>query len=198
MVDSNTLKSYMGKIIDWILYLGLIFASGFFMNDCVDKFKNESTYFEVASEIGEPIKLPTLTICFKPCFKESGLKEFNLTDFQYFLPRNVDFSTKDVFENSAYEIGRDFNLSITYLGDSQIMIDKPSKIEIASVKVEVKTLVTQYLGKCYKIILNGTTSNLLVMLFKIEVSLNKNLVSKPNKVVVSKCDVRVHVASEYN
>ena len=89
MVDSNILKSYASKIIDWVLYLGLIFASGFFMIDCVDKFTKKSTYFEVIASKGEPIPLPTLTVCFKPCFKESGLKKFHLTDFQYILPRTL-------------------------------------------------------------------------------------------------------------
>ena len=185
MVDSNILKIYAFKIIDWVLYLGLIFASGFFMIDCVCKFRDKSTYFEVITSKGEPIPLPTLTVCFKPCFKESGLKEFNLTDFEYILPRNSDFSVQDVFENSVYEIGQDFNFSIEYVKESPIIIDKPSKIEIASIKVEVKALVTQYLGKCYKIILDGSQDKVLVLLLKVKVTLSKTLVSKPDKVMVS-------------
>ena len=185
MVDSNIFKSYASKIFDWVLYLGLIFASGFFMIDSVHKFSDKSTYFEVITRKGEPIPLPTLTVCFKPCFKESGLKEFNLTDFEYILPRKAGFSIQDVFENSVYEIGKDFNFSIGYIKESPVIVDKPSKIDIGSIKVEVKGLVTQYLGKCYKIILDGTQDKLLVMLLNVKVILSKTLISKPNKIMVS-------------
>ena len=186
MVDSNILKSYASKIIDWVLYLGLIFASGFFMSDCVDKFRDKSTYFEVSSQIGQPVELPTLTICFKPCFKESTLEDFRLTHLPYHWKPKSDYSLEDIFEKSSYEIGQDFNISIKYSYDNPIIIDKPSKIAIgSSINVEVRLIVSQHQGKCYKLILKGTEEKMLAMIFIIKVSLSKDLTSKPKQILVS-------------
>ena len=185
MVDSNILKIYAFKIIDWVLYLGLIFASGFFMIDCVQKFKEDSTYYVVSSKIGEPVELPTLTICFKPCFKESTLEDYNLTHLPYYWKPKSDFPVEEIFEKSAYEIGKDFNISIKYAYENPIIIDKPSNIAISSINVEVRAVVTQNQGKCYKLILNGTEEKMLVMIFIIKVILNKDLASKPKHVMVS-------------
>ena len=159
------------------------------MIDCVYKFRDKSTYFEVTSKTGEPVELPTLTVCFKPCFKETVLEDYNLIYLPNHWSPKSDLSVEEIFEKSTYEIGQDFNLSIAYLsyGGKTAIIDKPTKFNISSsIEVEIRAVVTQHQGKCYKIILSGSESQdkSLVMLFTIKVVLSKNLVSKPKQVMV--------------
>ena len=186
MVDTRTLKVYVGKTIDWILYIGLVFGSTFLMMDCLIKYKDSSTYFEVTNKKGEAVELPTITICFEPAYKQTVLKEFNLTFFPS-IPNITNYSMKDIFERSSYEIGQDFLVSIADQPFKSITVDKLGRAEISKsslFNIEISSLINQHLGKCYKLLMNPRQKDIMFAYLLVKLIMKEHVVSKPKSLKV--------------
>ena len=200
MVDTRTLKVYVGKIIDWILYIGLVFGSTFLMMDCLIKYRDSSTYFEVTNKKGESVELPTITICFEPAYKQTVLKEFNLTFFPS-IPNSTKYSMKDFFERSSYEIGQDFLISIVDQPFKSITVDKLGKAEISKSSlfdVEISSLINQHLGKSYKLLMTSRQKDIKFAYLLVKLILKDHVVSKPKNLKVRVCSIcRIGYSFEY-
>ena len=187
MVDTKTLKVNVGKVIDWILYIGLVCASTFLMVDCLFKYKNKSTYFEVTNKKEESIELPTITFCFEPVYKKSNLEEYNLTLFPS-MPNDTVHSMKDIFERSSYEIGQDFTMSISDKYLQSFPIHKLGKVEMSKSSpfdIKIKSMINLQLGKCYNILLNHTQKDLKFAYVIVRLTIKEEVVSKPRKLKVN-------------
>ena len=190
MVDKNRMKICLYHFFNWIIYLGLVLASTFFMMDCLTKYRNSSTYYEVTNKKGDSIELPTLTLCFEPNFKESSLSNYNLSLFPKVLPENSNFTMQEMFEKSTYQIGKDFSISISTfnLGGIQTQIIKElGKAENSGESLfdyEIKAIISQKHGKCYEMILKPIQDILFAYLL-VRVEFNKNILSKPEKLKVN-------------
>ena len=190
MVSARNTKVYLVKFLDWGLYIVLVFASTFFMVDCMFKYMTKSTYFEVTNVKQKSIELPTLTLCFEPNYKESGLSKYNMSLFPLFLSEKSNFTMQEIFENSAYQIGEDFSISIRSFnqGSNQTQIIKRlGKVANSGKSIfdcEMKAIISQKHGKCYKMILKPLQDILFAYLL-VRVEMNKAVVSKPEKLKVS-------------
>ena len=190
MVSARSPKVYLVKFLDWGLYISLVFASTFFMVDCMYKYMTKSTYFEVTNIKQKSIELPTLTICFEPNYKESGLSNYNMSLFPILLPENSNYTMQEIFEESTYQIGKDFSISITSFNQNRNQIqfiDKLGKVEGSGESIfdyEIKAMISQKHGKCFKMILKPLEDILFAYLL-VRVEMNKNVTSKPEKLKVS-------------
>ena len=190
MVSTRSPNVYLVKFLDWGLYIALVFASTFFMVDCMYKYMTKSTYFEVTNIKQKSIELPTLTICFEPNYKESGLSNYNMSLFPILLPENSNYTMQEIFEESTYQIGKDFSISITSFNQNRNQIqfiDKLGKVEGSGESIfdyEIKAMISQKHGKCFKMILKPLEDILFAYLL-VRVEMNKNVTSKPEKLKVS-------------
>ena len=186
MVDIRTLKVYVGKIIDWILYIGLVFGSTFLMMDCLIKYRNRSTYFEVTNKKADSVELPTITICFEHAYKQTSLEEFNISQFPV-LPNSTKFSSREIFEKSAYDIGKDFEMSIADQYNS-FVIDKLGHVDNSKpslFSIEIKSMINQQLGKCYNMVLNPSQEDIKLAYIKVIITMKDHICPKPKKLKVS-------------
>ena len=190
MVSTRSPKVYLVKFLDWGLYIALVFASTFFMVDCMYKYMTKSTYFEVTNIKQKSIELPTLSLCFEPNYKESGLSNYNMSLFPILLPENSNYTMQEIFEESTYQIGKDFSISITSFNQNRNQIqfiDKLGKVEGSGEFIfdyEIKAMISQKHGKCFKMILKPLEDILFAYLL-VRVEMNKNVTSKPEKLKVS-------------
>lgn len=190
MVSTRSPKVYLVKFLDWGLYIALVFASTFFMVDCMYKYMTKSTYFEVTNIKQKSIELPTLSLCFEPNYKESGLSNYNMSLFPILLPENSNYTMQEIFEESTYQIGKDFSISITSFNQNRNQIqfiDKLGKVEGSGESIfdyEIKAMISQKHGKCFKMILKPLEDILFAYLL-VRVEMNKNVTSKPEKLKVS-------------
>ena len=191
MVSARSPKGYLAKFLDWGLYIALVFASTFFMVDCLYKYMTKSTYFEVTNIKQKSIELPTLTLCFEPNYKESDLSKYNMSLFPMFLPQNINFTLQEVFEKSTYQIGEDFSIAITSFdkGRNHMQwIKKLGKVETSDGSIfdyEIKATISQKHGRCFKMILKPLQDILFAYLL-VRVEMNKSVISKPEKLKVRK------------
>ena len=191
MVSARSPKVYLVKFLDWGLYISLVFASTFFMVDCMYKYMTKSTYFEVTNIKQKSIELPTLTLCFEPNYKESGLSNYNMSLFPILLPENSNFTMQEIFEESTYQIGKDFSISITSFNQNRNQIqfiDKLGKVEGSGESLfdyEIKAIISQKHGRCFKMILKPLQDILFAYLL-VRVEMYKAVISKPEKLKVSK------------
>ena len=189
MVSERTLKVLLVKFLDLGLYIMLVFASTFFMVDCMSKYMNKSTYFEVTNKKQNSIELPTFTLCFEPNYKESGLSNYNMSLFPQFLPEKSNFTMQEIFEESTYQIGEDFLMTIESFNqfENQIqLIKKLGKVENSGQSIidyEIKDINSQKHGKCFKMILKPLQDILFSYLI-LRVEMNKTVSSKPEKLKV--------------
>ena len=87
----NFLKDKLCKVLEWIIYLGLLIGALYLMKEVFYKYNSEDTSFK---QIEEPItELPTLTICFSD-YHDIG-NEFG----------NFSMFYNDYFSNELYPIG---------------------------------------------------------------------------------------------
>ena len=191
MVSARSPKVYLVKFLDWGLYISLVFASTFFMVDCMYKYMTKSTYFEVTNIKQKSIELPTLTLCFEPNYKESGLSNYNMSLFPILLPENSNFTMQEIFEESTYQIGKDFSISITSFNQNRNQIqfiDKLGKVEGSGESLfdyDIKAIISQKHGRCFKMILKPLQDILFAYLL-VRVEMYKAVISKPEKLKVSK------------
>ena len=159
MVLQATSKVCIYKFIDWTLFIALCAVSIFFMVDCLHKYTNKSTYFEVSTKKANSIEAPIITICFEPAYKKPALAKFNLEQFPSFDSKKRNYSNEEIFVKSAYKLGRDFILtagSEILGGNGLASINKIGKVDLpkdASIAIEIKPMVTYSNGRCYQLVL---------------------------------------------
>ena len=87
----NFLKDKLCKVLEWIIYLGLLIGALYLMKEVFYKYNSEDTSFK---QVEEPItELPTLTLCFSD-YHDIGNKLGNFSIFY-----------NDFFSNEFYQIG---------------------------------------------------------------------------------------------
>ena len=116
MDTRNTLKAFLIKSLDWLIFILLGLVSIFFMVDCFQKFANESTYFEVSSKEKQHVESPTLTFCFGPGYKQDVMDKYNLTILSLYSStdqkRNINKTISELYNDVTYRIGSDFYITI--------------------------------------------------------------------------------------
>ena len=171
MVDQHIAKVCVYRFIDWTLFIALCAVSIFFMIDCLNKYANKSTYFEVSTKKADSIEAPVITVCFEPAYKKLALAKFDLDQFPSYESKERNYSDEEIFLKSAYEIGRDFVLTVgseILGGNGLVSINKTGKVDLpkeASIAIEVKPLVTYTNGRCYQLILKVEKAELIYIDF---------------------------------
>ena len=68
------------KALEWLIMLGLLVASVFFVRDVWNKYQDKATSIKISTkELKNMNDKPTITICFDPNAKKSALDRFNIT-----------------------------------------------------------------------------------------------------------------------
>ena len=100
---------------------------------------------------------------------------------------NSNISKKEVFESAAYEIGKDFEISIADENLGRVVIEKLGEVKskkLSLFNIQVKALITENLGKCYKIIVRSKQRIVLAYLL-VRITMRSAVISKPKKLMVS-------------
>ena len=50
MINKKVLKSFILKLLDWLIFIGLLSVSVYVMNESIDKFIEKASTFEISSE----------------------------------------------------------------------------------------------------------------------------------------------------
>ena len=111
---SKNNKILIGKATFFIV-LSLIFCV--YVSKVFEKYTKKSTTFSSKSETVEEFKFPIFTICTKEAFKGEILEKYNLSSFQFSgrqPRRNVNISAEDVYMESVFEIGKDFEFQLSF------------------------------------------------------------------------------------
>ena len=73
MTQKACVEKYF-KALEWLIMIGLLVASGFFVKDVWIKFQSRDTSIKVSTkELKNMNDKPTITICFDPSAKKSAL-----------------------------------------------------------------------------------------------------------------------------
>ena len=98
------------KILEWVLVIGLFFASFWFMTDVWEKFRSKKTSFTVYKEIRK--EMPTTAVCFEPYGKPSVMAKYGISlqdlVFATFSEDVSGKSWKDFGDEMQYTLGKDF------------------------------------------------------------------------------------------
>ena len=139
---SNEITNKAFKALEWISLIILTIGVGYFVKDVWHQFSSSATGVTVKSEIVEEYQLPTITFCFTPGAKESALKRYNISYYQFRgfdkIPSEVHYP--QFYNDVKYKIGTDFNISL-YHGIGGKLITDGNMIE---------EIYTFYFGVCYK------------------------------------------------
>ena len=144
------------KILEWVLVIGLVLASFWFMTDVWEKFRSKKTSFTVYHEIRK--EMPTTAVCFEPYGKPSVMAKYgiSLQDLVFAtFPEDVsDKSWKDFRDEMQYVLGKDFYF--TYYSDdgiSSAILDADGLYNLGDEKdvIEVENMQTVWSGLCVRI-----------------------------------------------
>ena len=155
------LKATVTKVMIYFVLLIIFFF--FYMMDVLNQYANKRTNFAKYSDSApeEGINVPALTFCFKPAFKTSQLKLYNLPSTFCIYPSLVNETNQLILENAnmtwnefcsniSYKLGRDFTLEIAddYYADTRYKLEKGVNKD-GDRKVEIIEIFTIYGGLCY-------------------------------------------------
>ena len=144
------------KILEWVLVIGLFFASFWFMTDVWEKFRSKKTSFTVYKEIRK--EMPTTAVCFEPYGKPSVMAKYgiSLQDLVFAtFPEDLNGkSWKDFRDEMQYTLGKDFYF--TYYsddGESSAKLDAEGLYDVGNEKdlIEVENMQTVWSGLCVRI-----------------------------------------------
>ena len=172
------LKATATKVTIYFVLLIIFFF--FYMMDVLNQYANKRTNFAKYSDIApeEGINVPALTFCFKPAFKTSQLKLYNLPSTFCIYPSLVNETNQIILEdanmtwnefcsNISYKLGRDFTLEIAddYYADTRYKLEKGVNKD-GDRKVEIIEIFTIYDGLCYamqsNLLFNNITAYYLI------------------------------------
>ena len=158
---SKEFKTALVKFLDILLLLCLLGIAIYFMHNCIVKFTDKTTYFEIQAQEKEGLESPTLTICFGPMFQKSLLKYYNVSYLNF---GSIPFqqNMKEIFDNASYQIGRDFTVKVgSQLFDVDYQyIDSVGKTKFnlqgGYILITTTAVVTVFNGLCYKMVIEST------------------------------------------
>ena len=151
------------KFLEWLILLGLLVMTGFFVREVWCEYVNRATSVKTYFEVHELMDLPTIIMCFNPSTNPMIGQKYNATVNDIF--GLTDFlSNETIYDEAIYKIGRDFN--ITFVGFKH------------EHDVEIKTMYTVVSGQCYKI--NPKCKRKARHSFDLMVIMRKNLEFIPN------------------
>ena len=143
-MDSMRQKNAIGKMLEIVILIGLVSLSIYFMFGCMEKFLKRTTTLEEYSKFGKnELESPTLTICFNPGYKFRITEKYNMTfTYPFIFPDDLEISIKELFHNSTYRIGKDFNITIDAvdIGINPYILYKEGHAKIYSGIVNTRTL----------------------------------------------------------
>ena len=153
MVSCTMDKLY--KVLEWILVLGLLAGSIWFMKDVWDKFRSKKSSFTVYEEIRK--EMPTTTVCFEPYGKPSVREKYgiSLQDLVFAIfPDDVNEKPWIEFsEEMQYVLGKDFHFTYYDNDYNPITLDADGLYDIGNVKglIEIEKMQTIWSGLCTRI-----------------------------------------------
>ena len=160
------------KTTVWLLLAAFFFK--FYFIDVFETFMKKRTNFATTEEITNGTIAPTLTFCFEPALIPGKLNKHGLpNDFLQFPPtiRNTFFIKSGLdfegwFEDSSYQLGRDFKmfidiaLNIIHHSDMRNSIELKRGENIVTFDkhylVDVRPIFTLHDGQCYVVVSNLT------------------------------------------
>ena len=156
MKISTNLKILL-KALEWLMILGLLVASGFFVKDVWKKYQLKDTSIKVSNEKLKTMKdRPTMTICFDPNAKPSVLDQYGTNMLEFLSMRakepNVSIPYTELYHAVAYKVGIDFNITLKlHENNYTLLIDNENIPEKISQIIEFEVIYTLWLGLCYRI-----------------------------------------------
>ena len=145
------------KALEWLIMIGLLVGSGFFVKDVWIKFQSGDTSIKVSTkELKNMNDKPTITICFDPQAKPSALRQYGTTMQNFMSIRteepNVSVPYPEFYHAIVYRIGIDFNITLKLHDKNYTLLinneDVPKEI---SEIIEFEVIYTLWKGLCYRI-----------------------------------------------
>ena len=144
----------MFKVLEWILILGLILCSVFFMTDVWTKYQAKKTSFTTYQEMRK--EMPTTVLCFAPFGKKSVLTKYNISIqnmvYAEFQDEILDLSWNEFSNDVLYILLKDFNITF----DGKVLLEGFNNIQDGQ-NIILEKLLTVWSGLCYKITLDYFT-----------------------------------------
>ena len=143
------------KILEWVLVIGLFFASFWFMTDVWEKFRSKKTSFTVYKE--DRKEMPTTVVCFEPYGKPSVMAKYGISVqdlvFATFPEDLSGKSWKDFRDEMQYVLGKDFYFTYYDKDYNPYTFDTEGLYDIGDVKglIEVENMQTVWSGLCVRI-----------------------------------------------
>ena len=124
------------KAIEWILVLGLLAGSIWFMKDVWDKFRSKKSSFTVFEEVRK--EMPTTTVCFEPYGKPSVMERYgvSLQDL-VFSTFSDDINEKPWIqfkEEMQYVLGKDFYFIYIDIYNNKHILDMEGLFDVGDEK----------------------------------------------------------------
>ena len=145
------------KASEWLIILGLLVTSGFFVKDVWKKYQLKDTSIKVSTkELNRMKDRPTITICFDPNAKPLTLEDYGTNMLEFMTSRakepNVSVPYPELYHAVVYRVGIDFNITLK-LHDKKynLLIDNEDVSDEISQIIEFETIYTLWKGLCYRI-----------------------------------------------
>ena len=160
-VKQQILETFF-KILDWLLFIGLVLSAVLFVKDVIIHFQSGDTSIKVSSKTMEHMEIPTITFCFQPTVKTSVLNKYGITLYDFvgnFVP-NMSKSWPDFYNEVSYKIGIDFyvRMSLTeHISSfnnklhSNLVIENINLTKSQLNLINFEEVYTLDSGLCYKI-----------------------------------------------
>ena len=100
---------------EWLAFISLLIAALIFVKDVWNNYQLKNTGTLISTKTFDTTPNPTITICFKPLYKESILKENNIKvhDFYKLNINNLSMPWPEFYHKVSYNIGVDFIVSLS-------------------------------------------------------------------------------------
>ena len=171
-VKKDKLCKFISKLLEWIVFIALLFTTGFFVKDVWKDFRSHDTSIKVSTEVSENYSNPTVTFCFVPSVKESVInaKAGSLKNYFRNFRHNeskIAYPWPETYFEASFEIGRDFDVWTDISGLNYANQDNHDENEK---KVTIEKVETIWAGRCYQISTHVKTQklykNMVVINFK--------------------------------
>ena len=100
---------------EWLAFISLLIAALIFVKDVWNNYQLKNTGTLISTKTFDTTPNPTITICFKPLYKESILQENNIKvhDFYKLNINNLSMPWPEFYHIVSYNIGVDFIVSLS-------------------------------------------------------------------------------------
>ena len=145
------------KALEWLVMIGLLVGSVFFVKDVWIKYQSGDTSIKVSTkELRNFNDKPTITICFDPQAKPSALNQYGTNMLEFITTKakdpNISVPYPEFYHAAVYRIGIDFNITLKLHENNYILlIDNENIPEKISQIIEFEVIYTLWLGLCYRI-----------------------------------------------